>query len=268
MLFVAHLVKEKKQSSTVKCYLSAIRATLKNEGIELRENLYLLNSLTRACKLENDCLVQRHPIGRSMMKKLLDQLQIMYHDQPYLASLYTSLFITTYTGLFRIGEVTESPHIIKACDVEIATNKKKLKFTLWTSKTHNRGNKPQIIKIKSEPCSTNQVVVEEEAGRKTNGKWCPFQCLRHYLKLRKDTCKWKDEQFFVFSDHSPVTPSHFREVLKESLQQAGYDSSKFTVHGMRGGRALELLKLGVSVETIKKIGRWKSNAVFTYLKQW
>ena len=47
-LFVAYLVKEGKQSSTIKCYLSAIQAVLKIEGVNLKEDLYLLNSLTRA----------------------------------------------------------------------------------------------------------------------------------------------------------------------------------------------------------------------------
>ena len=84
----------------------------------------------------------------------------------------------------------------------------------------------------------------------------------------RPNCLNDDEQFFVFSNNSPVTPQQFREVLKKTLQLAGYDDTLFTVHGMRGGRALELLSLGISVETIKKVRRWRSNVVFTYLRQW
>ena len=36
------------------------------------------------------------------------------------------------------------------------------------------------------------------------------------------------------------------------------------MHGIRLGHVTDLLNLGVSVETIKKLGRWKSNAVYVY----
>ena len=33
-----------------------------------------------------------------------------------------------------------------------------------------------------------------------------------------------------------------------------------------GGWLSDLLKMGFTVETIKKLGRWRSNAVYAYLK--
>ena len=200
---------------TIKSNLSAIRAVLKIEGVNLKEDLYLLNTLTRVCKFKNDQLVQRLPIKKVMLHKLLGKLIEVYAIQPYLLRLYVALLITTYAGLFRIGEVTNSPHVVRAKDVEIATNKKKLKFVLWTSKTHNRGNKPQIIKIKSEPAHTS-------SSSKKSSEWCPFYWLHQYFAVRPN-CLNDDEQFFVFSDNSPVTPQQFREVLKKTLQIAGYD---------------------------------------------
>ena len=61
--------------------------------------------------------------------------------------MYQALFTTMYFGLFRIGEVTHSPHVLKAMDVHCAVNKLKMKFILHSSKTHGKGDKPQIIKI-------------------------------------------------------------------------------------------------------------------------
>ena len=37
-------------------------------------------------------------------------------------------------------------------------------------------------------------------------------------------------------------------------------------HGLRAGRAVDLLRMGVSFETIKKLGHWKSNIVYEYLR--
>ena len=56
VLFTAFLVNEQKKSTTIKSYVSAVKAVLANEGIELNENRYLLNSLTHACKLKNSPL--------------------------------------------------------------------------------------------------------------------------------------------------------------------------------------------------------------------
>ena len=69
--------------------------------------------------------------------------------QPYLVKMYRALFVTAYFGLFRVGELTKSQHMVRACDVHIGTNKRKLMFILRSSKTHGEGDKPQVIKIEA-----------------------------------------------------------------------------------------------------------------------
>ena len=54
--------------------------------------------------------------------------------------------------------------------------------------------------------------------------------------------------------------------LKFMLQKLKLNADLYNVHSLRIGHCGDLLKMGVSVETIKKIGRWKSNAVFNYLR--
>ena len=114
MLFVGHLVHERYQSSTVKSYLSAIRAVLKDDRVKLDEDLYLINSLTKACKLENDQVRTKFPIQRSMLSVLLNKVEKLYlnMNQPYLASLYKTIILTAYFGLFRIGELAEGSHTV------------------------------------------------------------------------------------------------------------------------------------------------------------
>ena len=59
--------------------------------------------------------------------------------------------MTAYYGLFRIGELTFSEHAVRAKDVHVGTNKKKMLFVLHSSKTHDKGSKPQLIKVTSMP---------------------------------------------------------------------------------------------------------------------
>ena len=55
-LFDGYLISENKKSSMIRSYISTIRAMLQNGGYILNENKVLLNSLTRAYKLNNDHL--------------------------------------------------------------------------------------------------------------------------------------------------------------------------------------------------------------------
>ena len=74
------------------------------------------------------------------------------------------------------------------------------------------------------------------------------------------------EPFFVFSDRTPVTPKQMGSCLKIVLKKAGFDQKLYGTHSLRAGQTCDLCKLGISVENIKKLGRWKSNAIFRYLK--
>ena len=149
VLFVGHLIQENKNSQTIRSYVSAIKKVLRNDGVTLDEDTYLINALTRACKLHNDRVLTRFPIQKGLLRVLLHKTESFFEGkhQSYLATLYTSMFATAYYGLFRVGEITESEHNISVTDVHIGQNKDKLLFVLRSSKTHGRNNLPQKIKI-------------------------------------------------------------------------------------------------------------------------
>ena len=173
-------------------------------------------------------------------------------DQPYLLTLYQAMMSTAYYRHFRIGEITASDHVVKAVDVHIGTNKMKMMFLLRSSKMHTKGSKPQIIKIAS-------------SGSSNKGKrFCPFALLRSYLQVRKRHIQ-PNEQFFMFSDGTPVLAQQCRKVLKAAIKVLVFNESLYETHSLRIGRKNDLQKMGLSVETIKKIGHWKSNAVYNYL---
>ena len=70
-LFVAYLIENKKQSGTVKSYVSAIRAVLQINNIKFQEDEFLLTSLTKACKLNNDTVKTHLPIRKGLLHILL-----------------------------------------------------------------------------------------------------------------------------------------------------------------------------------------------------
>ena len=262
ILFVGYLIENEKKSTTVKSYVSAIKAVLKDDNVSVNEDRYLLTLLTKACKYQNDTVHTRLPITSGLLDVILNKIQILFQDhQPYLAIMYKALISTAYFGMFRVGELTLSQHVVKARDVKVADNKEKLMFILRTSKTHWKDEKPQIISISAE-----KVMGDNTIRFSHKPQHCPFQLLRDYVHVRR-TRKQPMEQFFIFKNRALVKPEHMHDILRKALNLAGLDLQLYGCHSTHVGRALDLFhKYKLSVSSIKNLGRWKSNVVYSYLK--
>ena len=265
-LFVGYLIENGKQSSTVRSYVSAVKNVLMDDGFDITEDRFLISSLTKACRITNNEVRTRLPIQRGLLIILLRQVQVKFADQPYLSILYW----TVKYCLFWVGELTKGNHPVLAKNVHIGYNKRKLLFLLRSSKTHDKGSKPQIIKIlstkqksiksvKMSRCATNDFAETELP--------CPYLLLHQYARVRGPHDN-DFEPFFIYRDKTPVRPTHMRNCLRTALSECGFNAMAYCTHSLRSGRSLDLLKLGLSVETIKKLGRWKSNTVFKYLRDY
>ena len=265
-LFCGYLVHQNRKSATIRSYVSAIKHTLVNDGYEWDDKKVLLHSLTRACKLKNDIIQARFPIGCKLLELILFEVNRIFHQQTYLRILYKNILIIGYYGMLRIGELTQSEHVILAKDVHLALNKKKLLIVLYSSKTHGKESLPQKIKISGldsyETTTGGKIHLQHHSNQRC---FCPFLLTSQYIKLRGEY-ESENEQFFVFADKSPVCATHVRKVLKDCIKNLNLNEKLYDCHSLRAGRATDMLKYQFSVDEIKKAGRWKSNAVFKYLK--
>ena len=260
-LFVAYLIHKNKQSSTVKSYISMIKSVLRDCNVEINEDQYLTSSLTRACKLQNDQVKMWLPISKGMLKILLREIDSKWLDQLNLATLYKTIYSTMCYGLLRISEVAGS-HSVLTRDVHVGANKKKFLLVLRTSKTHWKNMKPQMIKISTTPLPKEPKVVRSD---ETESEFCPYSLLQKYAKFWGNYSR-DNEPFFLLPSKRPVTPLQIHNTLKDLLNRSGFNNSLYSSHSLRIGRSSDLAKLGLSVETIKKKGRWRSNAVYHYLR--
>ena len=229
-LYIAYLINKGRQSSSIKSYVSAIKKMLVMDKYKWKDEDVLLHSLTKACKM-------------IIFEVILFEVHRRYgKNQVYLASLYKALFIMCYYGMMHVGEVTESQHVLKAKNIHIALNKDKLLLILYTSKTHGLWTGPQKIKITSNR--------NEKTGSYLHRNFCPFTILRQYLKLRGDYID-EDEQFFIFSDRSPVKAFHASNLLKKILKSVGIDETLYAMHSFRIGRTSDLVKFGYPIEEVQ-----------------
>ena len=183
--------------------------------------------------------------------------------QSFLYKLYAAIFLSAYFGLLRISEIAKGLHTLLARNVHVGVNKNKILFVLQSSKTHTKGDKPRLIKIQATPLQTYKKQGSNKPKKLQLN--CPFKTLKDYIAVRLLLVSC-DEPFFVYSDRTPVAEQNVRKTLRDIIGLMGLDSSYYSFHCFRVGRSCDLLNMGISVETIKKIGCWKSNAVFTYLR--
>ena len=155
-LFCTYLINRGSQASTVKSYISGIKAILKQDGYKWKEDCELLSTLTHACQIKNDKLRSRLPIGRKLLEMLIFELNHIWDTQPFLEAMYKAIFCLAYFGLMRIGELTQGDHPVKAKDVHIGTNKDKIMVILYSSRTHSKANYPQQIKISVSTAGDNK----------------------------------------------------------------------------------------------------------------
>ena len=263
ILFIGYLIQENKQSQTIRSYVSAIKKVLRDDDIILNENKLLITSLTKACKVKNDQIRTRLPIRKGMLRIILRTTDNFFEtaNQPFLSILYKALFSTAYFGLLRVGEITSGSHPILVQDVELAENKRKILLILRTSKTHGLGSKPQMVKISNHRINSHNY----NRNREVSKEYCPYRILRNYINIRPKYLNCM-EPFFVFRDRSAVAPDHMRQTLKLILKLGGFREDFYNIQSFRSGRAVDLESMNVSIESIKSMGRWASNSVFTYLR--
>ena len=141
----------------------------------------------------------------------------------------------------------------------MAHNKRKIQIVLRSSKTHLHADHPQIVKIAS-----SDIV----SGLSRQEQHCPFLMLQNYMDERRRFrgAKKIGAPLFVFKDGSPLKPEHVRLALKRAIKQCGLDSALYDCHSLRVGRSTDLMRAGLSVDTIKQVVRWRSNAVYKYIR--
>ena len=165
-----------------------------------------------------------------------------------------------YYGMFRIGELVvgcngNDCHTIKATNVHVAKNKNKIMIMLYSSKTQGTGMAPQKIKITG----------KDNLKDRSKAFFCPFTTIKQFLIARGNYSS-ESEPFFVFRSGIKVTHQHVRSTLSNLIKNVGLDPKVYGTHRLHAGRACDMLKFGYTVDEIKRAGRWKSNAVFRYLK--
>ena len=124
--------------------------------------------------------------------------------------------------------------------------------------------KPQVIRVTIKQSKTDpfRKDVNLYPGPTSSADLCPVVSLLNYLVVRGT----KPGILFLFKDGQLLTRQRLVQALREALQIAGIDQSKYCGHSFRIGSATTAAERGIEDSIIKTLGRWNSIAYLQYIK--
>ena len=243
-------VSEGRQASTLKVYLSAVRALHVQLGypdpFKDRPRIPLvIKGLQRAKGMSNRPLKQ--PITALCLHSIRLQLNFaLFDDVTLWAACCTAFF-----GFLRAAEFTAPPSGFDA-NVHLSV----------TSVTVDKQPVPDTVYLRLARSKTDQfgkgcsIILA-----RSNNVLCPVAALMSYLQLRGPS----PGPLFMQQDASPFTRGKLDGRWQKILVAAGWQGH-FTLHSFCVGAATTAATLNFPEYLIKALGRWSSDAYEVYLR--
>ena len=232
---------------TLKVYLAGIRLTHLERGYSDPTSNEPLRLLIRGVRrFQGESSHQRLPITINLLRTIKQQLRISNFTLIEQRLLWAA-FTTAFYAFLRASEFTSSANdsaTLRWSDIQISSNT--LIITLRQSKTDpfRRGH---TLYISATTTST-----------------CPVKALQQYTSLIPT--EHRTGSLFKAGRFSPLSRTHVTDVLRQLLQEAGYDSHLYSSNSFRIGAATTSAAAGLPPWLIKTLGRWNSNAYMTYIR--
>ncbi|VDI07911.1 Hypothetical predicted protein [Mytilus galloprovincialis] len=245
ILFIAHLKNKELAASSISTYISAIGFTHKiNSWPDPTDSFIIDKVLKSVHKGKNQDM--RLPITSTILNQLIDALKQTISNK-YDQLLFKAMFTLAYHALLRIGEMTVNNknynHVISLSQAVILHKKVVINFMDFK---HSNGKQFHL-----------------EIAKNKNDNICAVTALTNYLTLRTNTTG----PLFLNSSGEAVSRQLFQHALNGALNFCGLSIAYYKPHSFRIGFATDASAKGLSTETIRTLGRWKSDAFKLYIRQ-
>ncbi|CAG2208848.1 unnamed protein product [Mytilus edulis] len=245
ILFIAHLKSKELAASSISTYISAIGFTHKiNNWPDPTDSFIMDKVLKSVHKGRNQDM--RLPITSTILNQLVDALKQTISNK-YDQLLFKAMFTLAYHALLRIGEMTVNNknynHVISVSQAVVLHKKAVITFMDFK---HSNGKQFHL-----------------EIAKNKNDNICAVTALTNYLTLRNNTTG----PLFLNSSGEAVSRQLFQHALNDALNFCGLSRAYYKPHSFRIGFATDASAKGLSTETIRTLGRWKSDAFKLYIRQ-
>ena len=242
--FVAHLSLSNLAPATMRNYLSALRAWVLSLGLDEPQiwtpRVHLAcRAVTRTHSLPR----QASPIDFDLLNVLI-RLLSSNRDHLLIASALSLQFFACLRASEFCADSTLSI-IPTMSDVSFYQNgsSRVMLYTCHSSKTAPQGFQVHV------GCSGNPI--------------CAPCIMTHFFSLSPYE---PSSPLFRFSSGRLLSYRVYNTIIKRLVQLAGLDPSLYSTHSVRAGAATQAARAGLQPDSIKRLGRWRSQAYMVYLR--
>ena len=252
LLFVADL-SQRVCHSTVRSYLAAVRHLHLSRGFPdplkgcPRVDL-ALKGLRRRKPRSGDSRLPITPLILSTLGRVWAQPPVMYEDLMLWAACCLGFFAFMRSGELTLPSGTTFNPSLHLCPADIAVDNSRTPTTLR-------------VHLKTSKTDQMRTGTDLYLGRTFNAL-CPVVAMLKYLAVRG----FEEGPLFRFENGTPLTRPVFVSKIRQTLQQAGMDPTRYAGHSFRIGAATTAAAQGVSDATIQLLGRWRSDSYVRYVR--
>ena len=244
-MFVAYLHKEGYSPSSIVSYTSSLGYTHRLMGYIDPTSSKIVQKLIAGALKVNPPAPPRLPITIVILNRLLQAVDI-HINHYYHRPLLKAMFVTSFFGLMRMGEVTMSKHGMVPLQMD--------QLQLTQDKI--------IISISEFKHNSKLEPVDIIFPRNQDESMCPVVLMSSYLILRG----FQQGPIFAYPSLAPIKRSFFYSKLGFLLRSIGCDVDRYQSHSFRIGGASYFAQLGYTDSQIRLLGRWDSNAFIRYIR--
>ncbi|SNX85439.1 uncharacterized protein MEPE_04148 [Melanopsichium pennsylvanicum] len=245
--WVAHLYESGKTHNTLKRDLAVIKSWHVDLGLSTTAfDSERLERVVRGFKrvVGTPLPIAKLPITLPLLRRLVHALYTVCSSQ-HNRRTYRAAFCLAFACFLRSGELTweaQDANVLTISSVSFATDGSYATVTLPASKT-DPFRQGVTLTAPAVPLST-----------------CAVSALAIICKRREP-----HEPLFTLEGRQPFTRSAFVATLRQCLEACHISSQSYSGHSFRRGAATWAASNGVNADTIRGLGRWRSDCFRRYV---
>lgn len=251
--FVAWLSLQGFAPATITTYVSAVGFYHKFHGWADPTNDFVVSKLLEGCRRSRPTADTREPMSMSTLLQTVQSLPAVC-TSVFEACMFKAAILCAFFGFMRLGEFAADSRrhiqssVLSVADVQICGANDDCQSVLISFKhaKNNQRGPPQYIRL----------------VQSTNAALCPVTALKEFMHIRPDN----SGPLFCHFDGNPLTRFQFNAVLHKALRFAQVTCTQIRSHSFRIGAASSAVSMGVPVGVVQRMGRWRSDAVATYIR--
>ena len=249
-LYLQHLGESSRSSSAVKEVVNSLAWMHQLAGAQpLSSHPIVASTLAALSRILARPTQKKEPVTADMLAKIVGSME----QSPSLSEVRTAaICLLAYAGFLRCDELIS----LQCDDIEFLSDHMEVRIRSSKTDQYRKGDKVMIARSDAPTCPVRMLE-----------RYCQLADIELTSTKRLFRGMIRTKKGEKLRPAGAISYTRLRELVKQKLNQLGYDEKQFGVHSFRAGGASAAANAHVPDRLFKRHGRWRSeNAKDGYIK--